>query len=71
MVRLAPADDAHALIGGALALAGEPTATTNWRQRSPPHGHLRPIGAPGSFPAYREGWKLWRDDVRVCWSRAI
>lgn len=29
MVRLAPADDAHALIGGALALAAEPTTTTH------------------------------------------
>lgn len=28
MIRLAPADDAHALIGGALALAGEPTPAT-------------------------------------------
>lgn len=28
MIRLAPADDAHALIGGALALSGEPTLTT-------------------------------------------
>ncbi|WP_313918859.1 ROK family protein [Tahibacter sp.] len=28
MIRLAPADDAHALIGGALALAGEPVPTT-------------------------------------------
>lgn len=28
MIRLAPADDAHALIGGALAVAGEPTPTT-------------------------------------------
>ncbi|TDR46708.1 glucokinase [Tahibacter aquaticus] len=27
MIRLAPADDAHALIGGALALAGEPRPT--------------------------------------------
>ncbi len=29
MIRLAPADDAHALIGGALAVAGEPAATTD------------------------------------------
>lgn len=28
MIRLAPADDAHALLGGALALAGEPAPTT-------------------------------------------
>jgi hypothetical protein len=29
MIRLAPADDAHALIGGALALAGEPAPTAS------------------------------------------